>query len=105
MEEVRKGNMTLEEARDHPQRHVINRALGISDSVQVDISSLEYQAQDLYLLCSDGLSDMVRDEEILSLEESNQGQPLEELGTNLIDAAKNQGGQDNITVVLVRFQQ
>jgi len=104
MEEVRKGNMTLEEARDHPQKHVINRALGISDSVQVDISSLEYQAQDLYLLCSDGLSDMVRDEEVLSLAESTQGQPLEELGTNLIDAAKNQGGQDNITVVLVRFQ-
>ena len=104
MEEVRKGNMTLYEARDHPQKHVINRALGISDSVQVDISSLEYQAQDLYLLCSDGLSDMVRDEEILSLAESNKGKPLEELGTSLIDAAKNQGGQDNITVGLVRFQ-
>lgn len=104
MEEVRKGNMTLEEARVHPQKHVINRALGISDSIQVDISSLEYQAQDLYLLCSDGLSDMVRDEEILSLAESNEGKSLEELGTNLIDAAKNQGGQDNITVVLVRFQ-
>jgi len=104
MEEVRKGNMTLEEARVHPQKHVINRALGITDSIQVDISTKEYQAQDLYLLCSDGLSDMVRDEEILSLAESNEGNPLEDLGTNLIDAAKNNGGHDNITVVLVRFQ-
>lgn len=103
MEEVRKGNMTLEEARNHPQKHVINRALGISDSIQVDISSSEYQSQDLYLLCSDGLSDMIRDEEILSLTESKKEEPLEELGINLIEAAKNQGGHDNITVVLVKF--
>ena len=104
MEEVRKGNMTPEEARNHPQKHVINRALGISDSIKVDISSLEYQEQDIYLLCSDGLSDMVRDEEIMSLAESTRDKPLEELGKNLIDAAKKKGGHDNITVVLVRFQ-
>lgn len=104
MEEVRKGNMTLEEARVHPQKHVINRALGITDSIQVDIASRKYQAQDLYLLCSDGLSDMLRDEEILSLAQSSEGKPLEELGTNLIDMAMNRGGHDNITIVLIRFQ-
>jgi protein phosphatase len=105
MEEVRKRNMTLEEARSHPQRHVITRALGIWKSAQVDISSLEYKVGDLYVLCTDGLSDMITDEHMLSLIKSDQGKPLSEVCQNLIDAANSQGGMDNITVVLVRFSE
>jgi len=103
MEEVREGHMTLEEAKRHPQRHVINRALGISEFTQIEISSLTYKAWDLYLLCSDGLSDMITDEEILALTKKHEGMPLSEVGKNLIDAANNQGGVDNITVVLATF--
>jgi serine/threonine protein phosphatase PrpC len=101
MEEVRRGNMTSEEARNHPQKHVINRALGITDSIQVDISTRVCQPEDLYMLCSDGLSDMLPDEEILSVVESNMGKSLKDLGERLVAAASNQGGRDNITVVLV----
>ncbi|MGD2127443.1 MAG: Stp1/IreP family PP2C-type Ser/Thr phosphatase [Desulfobacteraceae bacterium] len=105
MEEVRRGLITQEEARAHPQKHIVSRALGISDSPEVDISSLEVQENDLYLLCSDGLSDMVPDEEIRFLVQSNRNNPLKELGQKLIDAANNRGGKDNITIVLARFSE
>lgn len=105
MEEVRKKNMTLEEARSHPQRHVITRALGIWKSARVDISSLEWEPGDFYVLCTDGLSDMVTDEDILSFIESDKEKPLRELCQEMVDAANDQGGNDNITVVLVRFSE
>jgi len=103
MEEVRRGNMTIEEARNHPQKHVINRALGISESLLVDIFPFEFQPDDIFLLCSDGLSDMVSDEEMLSLIQSNKEASLEELGRILIHAALENGGKDNVTAVLVNF--
>ena len=105
MEEVRKRHMTLEEARNHPQRHVITRALGLFRSAQVDVSCLEYETGDLYLLCTDGLSDMIADEDILTLVKSNKGNPLNEICQEMVDVANGQGGIDNITVVLVRFSE
>jgi protein phosphatase len=103
MEEVKKGHMTPEQARHHPQRHVINRALGIFDTPEVDISTLEILHDDLYLLCSDGLSDMLLDQEILSLVQSHEKKDLNQLGEALIREANERGGRDNITVVLVVF--
>jgi protein phosphatase len=103
MEEVRRGNMTLEEAMNHPQKHVINRALGVNDSSQVDIFSEKAQVKDLYLICSDGLSDTLSDSEILLVANSNIENSLECLGEELVHAANNRGGIDNITVVLVEF--
>ena len=103
MEEVKKGHITPEQARHHPQKHVINRALGIFDSPEADITSADIRSEDLYLLCSDGLSDMVPDEEILSLVRSHEQNPLKELGEALIDLANRRGGKDNITVLLVGF--
>ena len=103
MEEVRKGNMTPEEARIHPHKHVINRALGITDSTQADISTRKLEAEELYLVCSDGLSDMIPDQQILSIIQKNAGKSLQELGEALIETAKMNGGRDNITAVLVSF--
>jgi PPM family protein phosphatase len=103
MEEVRKGTMTPEEARLHPQRHVINRALGIAESARVDISSIELQEGDLFLLCSDGLSDMLTDEELLAIIRSNPAGALSELAEQMLRAANDRGGKDNISLVLVRF--
>lgn len=102
MDEVKKGFMTLEEARRHPQKHVINRALGIADSMDPDIFRHPLIEDDLFLLCSDGLSDMLSDQEILSLAQSHGGTSLKELGEGLIVAANDRGGRDNSTVVLVR---
>ncbi|MBN2126102.1 MAG: Stp1/IreP family PP2C-type Ser/Thr phosphatase [Deltaproteobacteria bacterium] len=103
MEEVRRGNLTREEARHHPQKHVINRALGISDSTKVDISSLQVKTEDLFLLCSDGLSDMLSDETMLSIVQSNRATSLKAAGDRLIEEANGAGGKDNSTVVLVSF--
>ncbi|MBN1104096.1 MAG: Stp1/IreP family PP2C-type Ser/Thr phosphatase [Deltaproteobacteria bacterium] len=103
MEEVRKGTMTREEARHHPQKHVINRALGISEVARVDISSVVVQEEDLFLLCSDGLSDMLSDKEILDIARSYMDKPLKEMGEGLILAANEKGGRDNVSVVLVRL--
>ncbi len=105
MEEVRKGNMTIEEARVHPHKHVINRALGISETTQADISTRTFEAKDLYLICSDGLTDMLTDQELFSLVQSNAGNGLEATGETLVEAAKKNGGKDNITVVLVSFHE
>ena len=105
MEEVRKGNMTLEEARVHPHKHVINRALGISETTQADISTRKFEARDLYLICSDGLTDMLTDEEMFSLVQASAGKGLSALGETLVEAAKNNGGKDNITVVLINFHE
>lgn len=105
MEEVRRGNLTREEARNHPQKHVINRALGITDSVRVDISTFECRMNDLFLLCSDGLSDMLSDDEIFAILDSNPEKLLRDRAENLIDSAKDRGGRDNVSVVLVSFNE
>ena len=103
MEEVRKGNMTPEEARIHPHKHVINRALGITDSTQADICTRTPVAEELYLVCSDGLSDMITDQEILSIVQRTAEKSLQEAGEALVETAKKHGGRDNITAVLVSF--
>ena len=105
MEEVRKGNMTPEEARDHPQKHVINRALGIFESTSADLSAHRVQPQDIYLLCTDGLSDMVSDSEIMARLQPGRSQSLETAGISLIDVANKKGGHDNVTAVLVGFHE
>ncbi len=102
MEEVRRGNLTLHQARIHRHKHVIYRALGVSREVAIDISTIPYGFDDLFLLCSDGLSDMLPDEEILSVIRSKEEKPLKDIAEGLIDAANRQGGRDNITVVIVR---
>jgi serine/threonine protein phosphatase PrpC len=103
MEEVRRGNLTPQQARTHKHKHVIYRALGLSGEVPIDISTIPYGFDDIFLLCSDGLSDMLPDQEILSVIRSNQEKPLEDMAKSLIDAANRQGGRDNVTVVMVRL--
>ena len=105
MEEVKKGHITMEQARHHPQRHVISRALGIFDTPEADITTLGIQDEDLYLLCSDGLSDMLLDDEILSLVQAHERHALNDIGEALIHLANGRGGKDNITVVLVAFSE
>ncbi len=96
---VRRGELSAEEAEVHPQRSVITRALGTDPDVDVDAFSVRPEAGDLYLLCSDGLSDMVPAdaiEEILREYRSD----LDMASRALVRAANNGGGDDNITAVL-----
>ena len=96
---VRSGKLSPEEADVHPQRSVITRALGTDPDVDVDTFTVETAPGDLYLLCSDGLTDMVSDGEILELVERDRGD-LDRAARALVDAANRGGGEDNITVVV-----
>ena len=96
---VRTGRLTEAEAAVHPHRSVITRALGTEADVEVDTRTLELAAGDVVLLCSDGLSAMVRDDEIARLLESAGGDPYVAAET-LVQAANAAGGDDNVTVVL-----
>jgi protein phosphatase len=95
---LRTGKLSPEEAGSHPQRSVITRALGTDPDVDVDIFPIEPRPGDLFLLCSDGLSTMVEDRDILRLVEENRGD-LDRLVKALIKAANKGGGEDNITVI------
>ena len=97
---VRLGKLTPQEAENHPQRSVILRAVGVEASVEVDVSEHDLEDGDVYLLCSDGLYSMVRDEVI---EETLRAYPaLSDIAEMLIALANAAGGRDNITAALVR---
>jgi protein phosphatase len=100
---MRQGRLTPEEAVEHPQRSVITRALGPEGAVEVDTRSYRARAGDVYLLCSDGLTTMLSEEEILALLLGNPR--LRDAGEALIGAANEAGGRDNITVVLMRLEE
>jgi protein phosphatase len=95
---MRSGKLSPEEAESHPQRSVITRALGTEPDVDVDAFTVPVAAGDVYLLCSDGLSSMIPDREILAVLRGVDD--LDDAAGALIDAANEGGGEDNITVVL-----
>jgi len=96
---LRAGRLSTEEAEQHPHRSVITRAVGTEPIVDVHTESLAALPGDLYLICSDGLTDLVRDERILELVAAAEDEP-EVAVQSLVDAANDAGGVDNITVVL-----
>ncbi len=100
---VRSGRLSAEEAESHPRRSVITRALGTDSEVEVDVFSLQGQDRDIYLLCSDGLTSMVSDDEIASLLSASRDD-LDEATKKLVAAANQAGGEDNISVVLFSLE-
>jgi protein phosphatase len=99
---VKSGKLSEEEAQAHPQRSVITRAVGTDPDVDVDGFTIEAEEGDVFLICSDGLSDMVEDEEILELVHQNRDD-LEKAVKALVAAANRIGGEDNITAVAFRI--
>jgi PPM family protein phosphatase len=95
---LKTGKLSREEAETHPQRSVITRALGTDPDVDVDTFSVRAENGDLFLLCSDGLTDMVSEESILEVVERNRGD-IDGALKALVREANRGGGQDNITVV------
>ena len=100
-EMVDKGLCSMEEATEFVSKTYVTRALGISKNVVVDTAHYEYYPGDIYLLCSDGLNDMVQDKEI-HLNMVKHAGDLNALAENLIKTANRYGGKDNISTVLVR---
>jgi len=102
-EQMQEGMLTEQQAKIHPFRNVVTRALGSDSSVQVDIRSESIEDGDCYLLCSDGLTGMIEDENISGLLDGLAGGDLKTVCGRLVESANQQGGKDNISVVLVRF--
>ena len=103
-QQMERGILSAVEAHGSQYRHLITRALGLKESVEVDLAEQKVLADDLLLLCSDGLSDLLEDEEMLAIIREH----ADDLGKScqaLIDRANFKGGDDNITVLLVRARQ
>jgi protein phosphatase len=101
---VDKGFYTEDEAKLASINHVVTRALGTADDVEVDIFEQDTRQDDLFLLCSDGLSDMVPDnvmEKVLQQADVS----LEDKARELVGKANDNGGKDNISVILIRIQE
>ena len=95
-----KPDMTEEEQRNFPHKNVITRALGMRETVQVDVLAHDIQDRDVFLLCSDGLSGMVEDPKILELVKGATN--LERAVASLVEAANAAGGTDNVTVLALQ---
>ncbi|SHE60747.1 Serine/threonine protein phosphatase PrpC [Seinonella peptonophila] len=98
------GQITEEEARNHPKRNMIVRAVGTNESVEVDLIDTPWREGDIMLLCSDGLTSMVSDREIGLVLTSSQLN-MEEKADRLIDLALDAGGADNISLILLEHVQ
>jgi serine/threonine protein phosphatase PrpC/outer membrane biosynthesis protein TonB len=101
-EQVRAGMLTPEQARKHPQRNLVTRALGSRPTVEVDLFEGEISEGDTLLLCSDGLTGRVEDPEIAALVLDH---PPQEAARRLVALANDRGGNDNITVLLISTQE
>lgn len=99
-EMVRMGGMDADQAKEHPDKNIITRAIGASDSVEPDFFEVELEKNDLVLMCSDGLTNMVDDKDIgqILLDQTS----LESQVITLINTANRNGGRDNITVIIIR---
>ena len=97
---VQKGRITPEEARLHPRKNLITRALGAEEHVRADLYRLDLNEEDCLLLCSDGLSNIVTDQEILY--EIIHGGEKADCCRRLLDIAMSRGAPDNVTAVLLQ---
>lgn len=98
-EMVRMGGIDRKAARNHPDKNIITRAIGALDTVEIDFFHEELKPGELVLLCSDGLTNMLEDEEIGAI--LREPVSMEERAKRLIEAANDNGGKDNITVIII----
>ncbi len=103
-QQVDRGALTPEQAREHPLSHILTRALGTEEDVEADTYDDEVNPGDLFLLCSDGLSGMLSDDRIYEIL-SAPTDDLQSIADALIDAANDGGGLDNVTAVVVKVSQ
>jgi len=101
-EQVRLGKLTPEQARVHPTRHILSRVMGSRQFVVPDIFETDIQVNDVFMLCSDGVSGMVEDAAIKEILVANQP---EDAAVKLVEAANRAGGKDNSTAVVFAFDQ
>ncbi len=98
--QIQAGTMTLEQAQHSRYKNLITRGLGIDDNIEPEIQQILLEDKDIYLSCSDGLSDMIENSEIVNILRIHSNS-LEQAAQDLIDAANHNGGRDNISVILM----
>ena len=98
-EMVRMGGIDRESARNHPDKNIITRAIGARDYIETDFFSVELQAGDIVLLCSDGLTNMMEDDDIRQILTGDGS--LKDRAEELVEAANRNGGKDNISVIVI----
>ncbi|MDD3141178.1 MAG: Stp1/IreP family PP2C-type Ser/Thr phosphatase [Lachnospiraceae bacterium] len=98
-EMVRMGGIRQEDAKHHPDKNIITRAIGAKDRIEIDFYEYRLKKGDTILMCTDGLSNLVDDEEMFHIIKSSRD--IVEAGVELIETANNNGGSDNISVVIV----
>lgn len=98
-EMIQRGGIDRKSARNHPDKNIITRALGARNTIEADFFNLELEVGDIVLLCSDGLTNMVEDEEIRKILKS--GGSLKERAEALVRMANDNGGKDNISVIII----
>jgi len=98
-EQIKAGLINRDAAKSHKLRNIITRSLGYQEEVEIDTSVLDLERGDMYLLCSDGLSNLVEDNELLDMVHENT---FQEATRRLVDLANRRGGDDNITCVIAR---
>jgi len=99
-EMVRIGEINREQARNHPDKNIITRAVGVRSRVSIDFFDMKLEKEDIILMCSDGLSNMIEDEEIEKIIKDGRGD-LPGTALELVERANRNGGKDNIAVVLI----
>ena len=97
---LERGILTAETAKTHPERHVLTRALGVGPTVKPTIAAFSILPEDLVLLCSDGLTKMLEDEDIRTVFDAGELDPTQ-VCNRLVTAALDRGGEDNVTVVVI----
>jgi PPM family protein phosphatase len=100
---VRMGRLTPEEAATHPRRHQLTRALGVEDNLEIDVLTIDAIAGDRILLCSDGLSNELSADALAQM--AGADEPLEDVVNRLVASAREAGGRDNISAVLIEFDE
>lgn len=97
---VKSGQVSKADARYHPQKNVVLKAVGTEAQVEPDVQSLGWEQGDLLLLCSDGLTDKLTDEQLAAI--MGKGESMVDTGQQMIDTANNLGGEDNISLILIQ---
>ncbi len=100
-EMIRMGELKRKDARSHPDKNVITRAVGVGEPIQIDFFDVKLEEGDQILLCSDGLTNMVEDQEILKI--IRKSESLKEAAQHLVNEANKNGGKDNISVILAEI--
>lgn len=100
---LKNGIITKAQMHNHPKRNVITRALGAEKEVAIDFKKITPKINDIYLLCSDGITSMLSDSQLLDNFKNYYGGSITELTEKIVKAANDSGGRDNITVILIRI--